>query len=251
VDNTVFFEAPFSFIIVASGITSVCASPTELSAHFDLTGKAAGRYDLKVINPDTTSATLTDCFEIIAPNPPVLTAISPSTVPAGSGEFNLVVTGTDFTPASRILWNGAECVNPTVYLDATQISTHILSDSVRDPGTVLITVSDPGSGTSGSAVLTIDTIPAPTITKISPSSGKRGSTKSYTISGTNFVTGASAELRKSGSIIACTHEVVQTGGSTMTCTIAIPSDAARGYWDIAIVNPDGQSAVKPVTFRIG
>ncbi len=229
----------------------LCASPTELTAHFDLTGKSAGRYDLKVINPDATSATLADCFEITAPNPPVLTAISPSTVPAGAGEFDLVVTGTEFTPSSRILWNGAECVNPTVFLDSTQISTHILSDSVRDPGTVLVTVSDPNTGTSGSAVLTIDTIPAPAITKISPSSGKRGSTKSYTITGTNLVAGASAELRKSGSIIACTNEVVQTGGSTMTCTIAIPSDAGRGYWDIAIVNPDGQSAVKPVTFRIG
>jgi hypothetical protein len=227
-----------------------CVSSSELNAHIELTGKTAGRYDLVVTNPDSTQATLTDCFEIIAPNPPVVTGISPSSVLAGGSECDLHVTGTDFTPASRIMWNGAECSNPTTYHNATQLSTIIPADYIKEPGTVLITVSDPVTGTSGSLQLAIEGIASPTITKISPSSGKRGSTRSYTITGTNFVTGASAELRQSGSIIPCMNELIKSGGTTMTCTITIPSNASKGYWDVAVVNPDGQTVLKSGAFRI-
>lgn len=227
-----------------------CVSSSELNAHIELTGKTAGRYDLVVTNPDSAQATLTDCFEIIAPNPPVVTGISPSSVLAGGSECDLHVTGTDFTPASRIMWNGAECSNPTTYHNATQLSTIIPADCIKEPGTVLITVSDPVTGTSGSLQLAIEGIASPAITKISPSSGKRGSTRSYTITGTNFVTGASAELRQSGSIIPCMNELIQSGGTTMTCTITIPSNASRGYWDVAVVNPDGQTVLKSGAFRI-
>jgi subtilisin family serine protease len=236
--------------IAAKGVTFI--SSTKLTCSFDLNGKDVGFYDLVITNPDSTTFVSKSCFEILLPPPPIITTISPSSVGTNGSEFTLEVTGSGFTTNSKILWNGNECQNPTIFLDTTKISTLIPSSYIVNSGTALITVSDP-KGISNAITFTISNLPAPTVSKIHKSSGKRGTTENYTISGSNFIAEASAKLVQSdvqsGFIVECEGEVVQDAGE-ITCRIEIPSDVPKGKWDIVVTNPDGKSGVKLRAFNI-
>jgi subtilisin family serine protease/C1A family cysteine protease len=83
--------------------------------------------------------------------------------------------------------------------------------------------------------------PAPTISSITPSSAKTGSMVSITnLAGTNFVSGAGVNLFRSGyvNVTATGVSVVSTSQITGTMNLA---GVAPGSWNIAVVNPDGQT----------
>jgi len=128
-------------------------SSTQLIAHFELTGRATGLYDLVVTNPDASSVTWSEGFEILPPPPPAVSEISPSSTIAGGSDFILVVSGTGFTPVSEIVWNEIVC-SPTLFINATHLSTLIPASCITNPGTVSITVFDPTRGISNIAVFT-------------------------------------------------------------------------------------------------
>ena len=70
---------------------------------------------------------------------PALTALSPSTVAAGSPAFTLAVNGTDFVSNTVVSWNGS--VRPTTYLTTTQLTAIISATDVASVGTFSVTVS--------------------------------------------------------------------------------------------------------------
>nr|MBP7715650.1 hypothetical protein [Methanoregulaceae archaeon] len=70
------------------------------------------------------------------------------------------------------------------------------------------------------------------------------------LAGTNFVSGAQVQLRKSGApTIEATNEVV-VSSLKITGKIPIPSTATKGVYDVVVINPDGKSGIKPSAFRI-
>jgi hypothetical protein len=84
--------------------------------------------------------------------------------------------------------------------------------------------------------------PAPTVTGITPSGGIAGTTFSITsITGTNFVSGATAKLTRTGyadipiSGITVSSPILITGGSVNL------AGAAAGPWNVVVTNPDTQS----------
>jgi subtilisin family serine protease len=191
-------------------------------------------------------------FTILAPTPPpvpVITSLSPSSAAAGGSGFTLTVSGSNFTPASVVNWNGN--FRSTTYSSSAQLQAAISSGDIATQGTATVTVTDSGRGTSNEKIFTISSSqPSPTVSSISPSTATRGSTKSLSVYGKYFVTGASVELRKTGyQPIACTNEVV-TSSTKITCRITIPSSASRGYWDVMVINPDGKTGTKTRGFYI-
>ncbi len=95
--------------------------------------------------------------------------------------------------------------------------------------------------TTASATATTASLSAPHITSIDPSDGNTGTTVSITnLVGTNFQSGATVTLVKIGSGTINATSVVFTSSSLLSCTVAIPSDAATGNWDVKVTNPDGQ-----------
>jgi hypothetical protein len=191
-------------------------------------------------------------FTILAPTPPpvpVITSLSPSSAAAGGSGFTLTVSGSNFTPASVVNWNGN--FRSTTYSSSAQLQAAISSGDIATQGTATVTVTDSGRGTSNEKIFAISSSqPSPTVSSISPSTATRGSTKSLSVYGKYFVTGASVELRKTGyQPIACTNEVV-TSSTKITCRITIPSSASRGYWDVMVINPDGKTGTKTRGFYI-
>jgi hypothetical protein len=92
------------------------------------------------------------------PAAPVISALNPSEAETGSADVTMHVTGTGFTPASVIVFNGFD--EPIVFVSDTDIST-IVKPSIFGEGVLPVEVRDEG-GTSNSLDFTF-TAPPETI----------------------------------------------------------------------------------------
>jgi sugar lactone lactonase YvrE len=92
----------------------------------------------------------------VLPPTPALTALSPSTVAAGSADFTLTVNGSGFVGSSLVRWNGGD--RPTTYLSSTsQLNAAISAADVVGGGPFSVTVFTPSGGTSSPITLTLYT----------------------------------------------------------------------------------------------
>ena len=92
---------------------------------------------------------------------PAIESTSPDAIQAGWQSFNLVVTGTGFTPDSRVLWN--QVALGTTYVSSTELSTTVTASRVAKEGTAQImveTVSGPDRKLSNAVAFTIHPTPA-------------------------------------------------------------------------------------------
>lgn len=90
---------------------------------------------------------------------------------------------------------------------------------------------------------------APLVTAIDPSSGTYNEVVSVTISGANFVDGATVKLSMSGEDdIAASNVVVEDIGK-IKCDLDIRG-AKAGLWSVTVTNPDGRSGTLPAAFKI-
>ncbi len=82
---------------------------------------------------------------------------------------------------------------------------------------------------------------APTVTGITPSSGVNTGTVHITnLAGTNFQTGATVKLTKSGQSDINAPSPTVVSSSTITCNFD-PTGSATGQWNVVVTNPDSQS----------
>ena len=72
---------------------------------------------------------------------PSISSLLPYEVIAGSPSFTLIVSGAQFQPTSRVLWNGSQ--RPTTYVSATRIEAAITLQDVAAPASVRIVVQNP------------------------------------------------------------------------------------------------------------
>ncbi len=92
---------------------------------------------------------------------------------------------------------------------------------------------------------------APTVTGITPASGKRGQLVSITnLAGTGFVTGATVKLTKAGSADIAATNVTVVNANKITFTVKLPAGATIGKWNVRVTNPDTQFGYKFAIFRL-
>jgi hypothetical protein len=91
---------------------------------------------------------------------PAATAVSPGSIVAGSAGPVLTVTGSGFTAASVVRWNGAD--RPTTFAGATRLTAALTAADVATPGPGAVTVFTPapGGGTSAALAVTVTAPPA-------------------------------------------------------------------------------------------
>jgi IPT/TIG domain/Secretion system C-terminal sorting domain len=176
------------------------------------------------------SATTTGNFVVAAPNPaPTLTAISPNTATAGAAGFTLILSGTDFLPASVVNFNGATLT--TTFVSPAQLQAAVPASAIATAGTYNVTVTNPapGGGTSAPQTFTVTSAtPAPTVASFTPASGPVGTV--VTLTGTNF-TGAT------GVSFNGTAATAFTVNSATSITATVPTGATTGT--IAVTTPGG------------
>lgn len=161
--------------------------------------------------------------------PFTLTAINPTTVAAGGPAFTLTATGVGFLTGATLNVGGAAA--QVTASGATSITATVPASAIAQPGSLTVTVTNPGGITSNA--LTLAVVAPLTLTSISPSSVTATHPAfTMTLTGTGFAAGAIAEVggtRLTGSL------------GTGTLTVTVPADlvAQPGAVSVRVVNANG------------
>lgn len=187
----------------------------------------AGPTSVTVQDPNGESSTLTNAFTYNSATPTV-SSVSPSTGPT-TGGTQVQITGANLLAGAMVLFGGAQATFVAVN-SATQISAVTPANAA---GTVNVTVEVPGDapGNAPNAFTYVAPAAQPTLSAVAPNSGPSGT--SVTLTGTNFVSGATVAF---GGSNATTQFV-----SATQITATVPNLSA-GAVNAAVTNPDGSSA---------
>jgi hypothetical protein len=216
----------------ASATAVTVVSSTSMTA--TTPAHSPGGVDVVVTNTDTQNGTKTSGYNYTSPNPaPTVTAISPTSGTTAGGTA-ITISGTGFLTGATVSFGGASATAVTV-VNSTSITATTPAHSAGAVD-VVVTNTDTQNGTKTSGYNYTSPNPAPTVTAISPASGTTAGGTAVTISGTGFLTGASASF---GGTAAIGVTVVNSTSITATT----PAHAA-GAVDILVTNTDTQNGTK-------
>jgi hypothetical protein len=181
---------------------------------------------------------LPGCQQTINYPTPTLSTISPTSIQAEQPTFTLTVTGSNFTPASTVIWNGLSL--SAIFVNTNMLTAQVSASLIQNPGTANITVSTPtpGGGITTALTFTINptTSPTPQITSTSPSSVLAGSAAlTIEVLGTNFVPLSVVTLGNTP--LQTTYE----GPTFLKATLPGSNLATAGTLQITVVNPANPS----------
>ncbi len=234
--------------IAATNVTVVSA--TSITCSFDLNGKTTGNWNLVVSNSDDQSATLNNGFSITSPVlVPAISTVSPSSA-NNNGSVSLTITGTNFVSgaSAKLTLNGQSDIAATnvTVVSATSITCSFdVSGKATGNWSLIVTNTN---NQSGNGTFTISQL-APTLMSISPNTGLNNETKSVTITGTNFLSGVSVKLTKTGEADILGSSINLTGTTSITCSFDL-NGKATGGWNLIVTNTDSQAATLNNGFTI-
>jgi YVTN family beta-propeller protein len=178
---------------------------------------------------------------------PTLTAISPTSGVQGT-TFTATITGTNFvTGGTNTLvasGNGITVSNVGVTSSTSATATvAIAADAPLGTRTFTLTTAAGASGTISFTVLP----PVPTLSSLNPSTVVEGATVTETLTGTNFVTGATT-VAVSGAGVAVSSVNV-TSATSLTASFAVNSAADLGTRQVTVTTAGGTSAAQTLTIN--
>lgn len=205
---------------------------------------AAGDFPVAVSNPPPGGGVTAPVVFRVQYPAPQSTSLAPSSVAAGSGPTDVVVTGLGFFITSQITFDGAPAA--TTYLDATHLKATLNASQLAAAGSISVRVVNaaPGGGTSAALAFTVNN-GLPSITSLSPPSVVAGSPdRTINLTGTGFVSTSTA---KSNGVLVTTTYVSPT-----TLSIVVPASHLinPGSVAITVTNPapgGGTSAPRNLT----
>ncbi len=254
------FQSGAAVKLTRTGYTDITAtavsvvSSTRITCTFDLTGKAAGTWNVVVTNSDGQSGTKTGAFTITGSTAPTVTSITPATG-ANTGTVSITsLAGTNFQSgaAVKLTRTGYSDIAATAVsvVSSTRITCTLdLTGKAAGAWDVVVTNSDGQTGTKTGA-FTITGSTAPTVTSITPATGANTGIVSITsLAGTNFQSGAAVKLTRTGYTDITATAVSVVSSTRITCTLDLTGKAA-GAWDVVVTNSDGQNGTKAGAFTI-
>ncbi len=231
-----------------SGVTVadvVVSSGTSLTANFVLDPIAA--VGPRPVTVTTATGTSTPRGFAIDLAPPTLTGVSPNQGTPGN-TVAVTLSGTNFVGgATTVSVGGADVTVTNVIVGSpTSLTASFVLDPAAAAGARAVTVTTAG-GTSGAQPFTVNAPPAPTLTGVSPDSGLRGETIAVTLTGTNFIAGATT-VAVAGGGVTVTNVVV--GSSTSLSATFVLDLAADGPRSVTVTTAGGTSGPQPFTIRL-
>ena len=191
------------------------------------------------------------------PTGTTITALSPSTVPAGSPQFTLTVipqTGGTFVASTVVQWNG-QTIATLLQTDSAGnfigITATVPASLVAKAGTATVNTLSPhsGAGTNGLSnplnfIISPAGNPVPTISSISPScAAPGGAAFTLAVTGTNFVSGSTPSTSSQvlwaagGTGTQTTLATVVASATQMQATVPSNLIAAAGTASVSVFNP--------------
>jgi len=157
-----------------------------------------------------------------------VSSVAPSSGPTAGGTA-VTITGANFVAGVTVNVGGSTATGVSVVNNTTITAT--TPTHAAGAVDVMVTNADAQSGTLSSGFTY--TVPAPTVASVAPSSGPIVGGTAVTITGANFVTGATVSL---GASAATNVSVV----NSTTITATTPAHAA-GAVSVTVTNADAQS----------
>ncbi len=222
-----------------------------ISCTVDLSGAAAGLWNITVMNTDGQEAVLPDAFTVAYP-PPSLTGIMPGSGVIGE-TLPATIEGTNFLPgcvANLTMMGETDIPLPVTNTSPTELTCSI-NLSGAAPGLWNLVVENP----DGQAVTLYNAFialyPAPTVTDITPDTGDNsGITGILVLKGTGFFEDAGVRLVKTGEPdIEAKGTPVVENETTIFCFFDL-SGAPVGPWNVVVTNTDDQEGTLPAGFFI-
>lgn len=225
---------------------------------------AAGAVDMVVTNRGGGKATKTGAFTFSAASAPTIGSLTVTTGTSLGGTL-LSISGTNFSAGTTVSFGGTAAASGAA-LNATTISARTPAHAAG-AADVKVTLPDGQSATKTSA-FTFTAAPPPTITSVTPSTGKSGT--EISIAGTGFATTADPANAASPAIVSvgsaecvpATFAPGQTSLPDTTCLEPVPPNmvvrsstsivglvpnAPGGTKTVTVKNPDSQTAMSTFT----
>lgn len=170
---------------------------------------------------------------------PRVTAVSPSTLVAGSSQVPLVLTGVNLVTGVQLfpLGGGVQLSSETV-VNATTIDVVATTKALAAAGPRDLTVESAAGSTHCIGCFTV--APAPTLVNVNPATVVAGSMMTVTLTGSGIEAGATAHTKASGSNVRFSQLSGFGGSATTKVTVAVGT--APGIYTVVLSNPDHSSA---------
>lgn len=221
----------------------VVVNSTQITASFNLTGASLGGYNISVTASAGTTLARTFTVTSLAPT---LTSASPSSGAPGTA-VSVTLTGANFVSggtAVNISPSGIITPSNILFVNSSQITATFTVASGAAPTGYNVSVTT-GNGTSGTVTFTVAQ-PAPTLTSISPSSASLNTNTPVTLTGTNFIPGATLNI--SGSGVSTSGGVTVQSSTQITTNFVVTSNATTGPHNVSVSTSSGTSGA--VTFTV-
>ncbi|MBU4176146.1 MAG: DUF5719 family protein [Actinomycetia bacterium] len=226
------------------GASKVAFGSTEVSA---CTSWNNGQIEVSVpgMTPGTTSILVrmavgdSNSKSFTVDNPvPVTTSLSPERKVAGQAGFTLTVNGTNFVDGSVVCMNGSD--RTTAFSSANRVTASIPASDITTVGTADVTVHNPapGGGTSIPQTFTVDPVPVPTTTGLSPNAcPAAGDAFTLSVNGTNFVDGISVVKWKGED-----RNTTYSSPTQLKASITAEDIASPGVASVTVLNRGGETS---------
>ncbi|MFZ5918319.1 MAG: IPT/TIG domain-containing protein [Chloroflexota bacterium] len=142
--------------------------------------------------------------------------------------------------------------SPTVTTSPTPTATATPTFTTTPTPTPTFTATPAPTATYTATPTHTPTPIGPVVSSINPNEGGNESIIAATITGANFVNGATAALHRDGDSDILATGITVVSASEITCQFDLASalNAAPGQWDVVVRNPDARSGTLPNGFRI-
>ncbi len=223
-----------------NALTTTFVSSTQLQATVPASDIAnPGTASITVTNPGgmTTSGVT---FHIVNPVP-VLSSISPSSTYQGAGAFTLTVNGSKFVSNSVVTWNGNALT--TTFVSSSQVTASVPAIDVASTGSASVQVLNPtpGGGASNTQTFTINPVPTPVLTSVSPTSVLAGGPGfTLTVNGSSFISNSVVDWTKGNTTPLSTTFVSST---KLTAFVPASLYATAGTAKVVVSTPGAGTSV--------
>jgi hypothetical protein len=146
--------APYTFRVASGALPpGLTLNPSTGAISGTIAANASGIYAFVVSIADSASAAITVNCSIsvtgVTITPPTISRFSPIAATVGGAAFTLTVTGTNFTSASRVVWNSFEL--PTTFSNATTLTAAVPANLLAAEGAAQILVRNAANNQSAAS----------------------------------------------------------------------------------------------------
>jgi hypothetical protein len=169
---------------------------------------------------------------------PTLSSISPSASDVDN-TLNVRLVGTNFiNGSSSVGFSGSGItVNSVTFGSSTQLTVSITISLTAPAGTRNVSVTTPGGTATLSNAFEVLPSNLPTVSGISPSSGKRGTTLNVVLTGSNYLNGEIIVAISGGGVTV--NSVTVNSATQLTANITIAPSASATFRNVSVTNSYG------------